>query len=144
MHPFPHQYRVDAVSEAEGSVTISAAGLPPIASAPPAQFDGPGDQWSPETLFVAAAVDCFVLTFKAIARASKLPWSRLSCSGDGVLERVDGTTRFTGLALYAQLTVPAEADPGKAKRLLEKAERACLITNSLTLQPTLTCSVKVG
>jgi organic hydroperoxide reductase OsmC/OhrA len=58
-----------------------------------------GGQWSPETLLVAAAVDCFVLTFRAIAAASKLPWERLSCNGEGTLDRVDGVTRFTALAL---------------------------------------------
>jgi organic hydroperoxide reductase OsmC/OhrA len=101
-------------------------------------------QWSPETLLVAAAVDCFVLTFRAIAAASKLPWERLSCSGEGTLDRVDGVTRFTALALQARLTLPAGGDADKAKRLLEKAERACLVTNSLALQPTLTCDVDVG
>lgn len=143
MDPLPHRYRVDAASDAE-HITLSAPGLPPITSAPPLEFDGPGDQWSPETLFVAAAVDCFILTFRAIARASSFVWERLSCSGEGVLDRVDGTTRFTGLALSARLTVPAGGDAQKAKRLLEKADRSCLITNSLPLRPTLTCEVGVG
>lgn len=143
MHPFPHRYEVEATGDAERA-TVSAPGLPPLSTAPPAQFGGPGDQWSPETLLVAAAVDCFILTFRAIAQASKLPWTRLSCSGEGVLDRVEGTTRFTGLALGARLTVPAGGDAEKAKRLLEKAERTCLITNSLALQRTLTCEVEVA
>jgi peroxiredoxin-like protein len=143
MDPLPHRYRVDAASDAE-HVALSAPGLPPISSAPPREFDGPGDQWSPETLFVAAAIDCFILTFRAIAQASNFTWARLSCSADGVVDRADGTTRFTALALSARLTVPAGADAQKAKRLLEKAEHACLITNSLLLRPTLTCEIEVG
>ena len=143
MHPFPHRYEVEATGDTERA-TVSAPGLPPLSTAPPAQFGGPGDQWSPETLLVAAAVDCFILTFRAIAQASKLPWTQLSCGGEGVLDRVDNTTRFTALALSARLTVPAGGDAEKAKRLLEKAERTCLITNSLALQPTLTCQVEVA
>ena len=143
MHPFPHRYRAEASGESQGSVTVSAPGLPPISTAAPAEFGGPGDQWSPETLLVAAAVDCFILTFRAIAQASKLPWERLSCSGEGVLDRVDGSTRFTGLELRARLTLPAGGDAEKATRLLEKSERACLITSSLALQPTLVCDVEV-
>ena len=50
---------------------------------------------------------------------------------------------FTGLALAAHLTLPDRADAQKAKHLLEKAEAACLITNSLALQPTCTCDVEV-
>jgi uncharacterized OsmC-like protein len=88
-------------------------------------------------------VDCFVLTFRAIAEASKLPWQQLSCSGEGTLNRVDGVTRFTALAVHAQLALPAGGDTEKAKRLLEKAERACIVTNSLVLQPTLTCEVEL-
>ena len=143
MHPFPHRYRVEGAGKLEGGVTVSRPGLSPIATAPPAEFGGPGDQWSPETLLVAAAVDCFILGFRAIAEASKLPWSHLSCSAEGTVDRVDGTTRFTALALNAELTVPAGANIERAKRLLEKAERACLVTNSLALQPTLTCRVAV-
>jgi peroxiredoxin-like protein len=127
-----------------GSVKLSAKGLPALVTAPPIEFSGPGDQWSPETLLVAAAADCFVLTFRAIAEASKLTWERLSCSGKGTLDRVDGVTRFTALALHAHLTLAVGGDVDKAKRLLEKAERACLVTNSLALQSALTCDVEVG
>jgi peroxiredoxin-like protein len=143
MHPLPHRYAVEATGDAERT-TVSAPGLPPLSTAPPVQFGGPGDQWSPETLLVAAAVDCFILTFRAIAQASKLPWNHVSCRGEGVIDRVEGTTKFTALSLAARLTVPAGVDTEKAKRLLEKAERSCLITNSLAVQPTLTCQVEVA
>jgi peroxiredoxin-like protein len=143
MEPFPHRYGVDATARAE-RVVLSAPGLPELSSAAPSQFGGPGDQWSPETLLVAAAADCFILTFAAIAQASKLQWKSLSCRAEGVLDRVDGVTRFTALALHARLTVPPGVDVEKAKRLLEKAERNCLITNSLALQATLSCEVDVA
>src|SRR5215831_8357649 len=107
MQPFPHRYRVEAEGGSEGEIAVRAAGLPPMRTAAPAEFDGPGDQWSPETLLVAAAVDCFILTFRAIAQSSNLPWSSLTCNGEGVLDRADGKTRFTGLALDAHLTLPA-------------------------------------
>jgi organic hydroperoxide reductase OsmC/OhrA len=97
MESYPHYYSVDASARASGSVVLSAAGLPPLQTAPPAQFDGPGDLWSPETLFVAAAADCFVLTFRAIARASNFSWTALRCDAEGRLDRTDGTDRFTQL-----------------------------------------------
>ena len=142
MESYPHCYSVDALARPDGNVVISAAGIPPLQTAPPAQFDGPGDLWSPETLLVAAAADCFVLTFRAIARASHLSWASLRCDAEGRLERTDGVTRFTQLALNAHLAVPAATDPEKARRLLEKTERACLITNSLAFAPILTCDVE--
>jgi peroxiredoxin-like protein len=137
MHPYPHRYDVEAAAEAEGAVMLRSEGLSPLSTAPPPQFGGPGGQWSPETLLVGAAADCFVLTFRAIAAASKLAWRRLDCSAEGVLDRSDGVVRFTQLQLRAHLVVPAGVDPERAKRLLEKAEATCLITRSLVLHPTL-------
>ena len=131
MHEFPHRYRVEMSAAPEGSLKIDSAGLDTLWSAAPKEFDGPGDQWSPETLLVAAVVDCFGLTFRAVARASSFEWIGLRCEGTGELDRVECTTRFTRIALRAFLEVPAPADPAKATRLLEKAERSCLVTNSL-------------
>lgn len=136
MQSYPRYYSVQAYAPVTGSVAVSAEGLPALQTAPPAQFGGPGDQWSPETLFVGAAANCFVLTFRAIARASSLSWIDLRCSAVGTLNQIDGKTRFTHLELRARLAVPAGTDTAKVARALEKAEHTCLITNSLALAPT--------
>jgi organic hydroperoxide reductase OsmC/OhrA len=131
MHPYPHVYIAAANSRPEGITALRSAGLPDIASAPPPEFDGPGGVWSPETLLCASLADCFVLSFRAIARASKLDWNELDCRVEGVLDRVDGVSQFTRYTTYARLELPAEADAAKARKLLEKAEHVCLISNSL-------------
>ena len=84
-----------------------------------------------------------MLTFRAIARASNFPWQDLQCDVEGVLDRVDGVAQFTELKLRARLTVPAGSNEERARRLLEKAEKACLITNSLKAEPTLTAEIVV-
>ena len=144
MHPYPHVYTASASGRQEGNVALTSPRLPAIASAPPAEFDGPGDVWSPETLLCASLADCFVLSFRAIARASRLEWSALSCRVEGILERVDGVTRFTKYTTYASLEVPADADADKARRLLEKAEHTCLISNSVTGERVLESEVVVA
>lgn len=144
MDAYPHYYKVQAAAKAEGSVTLDSERLPSLASAPPPQFGGPGDQWSPETLLVAAAADCLVLTFRAIARASKLPWLSIDCSAEGVLDRVDGVTRFTQMRMNAQLVLPVGGDVERARHLLEKAEKTCLITCSLKAEPVLTTDVAIA
>jgi peroxiredoxin-like protein len=141
MQAYPHRYVVEATGETEGSVLVRSEGLSPLATAAPPQYGGPGGQWSPETLLVAAAADCFILTFRAIATMSKLPWQRLACEAEGVLDRRDGVVRFTELHLRARLALPPGGDVERARRLLEKAEAACLVTNSLALRPTLTAEV---
>lgn len=141
MQAYPHRYEVRAAASTEGSVTIAAQGLPDLKTAPPQQFGGPGDQWSPETLLVAAAADCLILTFRAVARASNLPWLDIDCRAEGVLDRTEGITRFTELHLHARLTVPAGGDLERSRRVLEKAEKACLVTNSLKLEAVLAAEV---
>lgn len=141
MHPLPHHYPVSASARVDSSVTLDAPGVEPIESAGPVEFGGPGDKWSPESLLTAAVADCFVLSFRAIARAARFDWLDLRCDVDGTLDRVDGVTRFTAFDLRVRLTVGAESDPAKAGKLLHKAERACLITNSLNTANTLEIEV---
>jgi len=132
MQEYPHHYRVAASAEAEGVVNLSSPGLDPILSAPPAEFDGPGNLWSPETLLVAAIADCFILSFRGIARASRFSWLSMACDVEGTLARVERTTKFTDYEIKATLYVPHSTNEEKARKLLEKAEAGCLITNSLS------------
>jgi organic hydroperoxide reductase OsmC/OhrA len=143
MKAYPHHYQVAAKAAPEGEVLLSSRGLESLRSAPPVEFDGPGDRWSPETLLTAAIIDCFVLTFRAIARAGKLPWLVLDCEIDGRLEREQGVPRFTGFRINARLGVPAGVDLEAAERALHKAEASCLISNSLLARSELAVSIDV-
>jgi len=144
MTDFPHRYRVRARGGAEGEVALEGEKLPALATAPPAEFGGPGDRWSPETLLVGAVADCFLLTFRAVARASKVEWQELDCDVEGVLDKADGRTRFTELHVRARLRVPEGTDTERARRTLEKAERGCLVTNSLLAESHLEAEVHTG
>jgi organic hydroperoxide reductase OsmC/OhrA len=132
MQAFPHHYTVAANGSGTGDVELKADGLPTLPSASPIPFDGPGDRWSPETLLVAAVGDCLILTFRAVARASSLAWTSLECDVTGTLDRIERTTRFVGFDVRARLHVPSGTDPDRARQVLEKAERSCLISNSLS------------
>jgi len=132
MQDLPHHYRVAATAGPEGDVNLASDELDPILSAPPREFGGPGNRWSPETLLAAAVADCFILSFRAIARASKLSWISLKCEVEGTLERSEGTTKFTAFVVNATLAVPKDTTEERANRILEKAEASCLVTNSLS------------
>jgi organic hydroperoxide reductase OsmC/OhrA len=132
MQAFPHHYTVSANGSGTGDVELNADGLPTLRSASPIPFDGPGDRWSPETLLVAAVGDCLILTFRAVARASSFAWTSLECDVTGTLDRIERTTRFVGFDVRARLHVPSGTDPDRARQVLEKAERSCLISNSLS------------
>lgn len=141
MHPFPHHYRVRVGIAPEGEVSLDSEGLAQIRSLPPPEFGGPGGYWSPETLLTAAVGNCVLLTFRAIARASRFEWREASAEVEGVLERIEGNSRFTQMHVRVRLVVPPGADAARARMLMEKAEKGCLISNSLTAVKHLECEV---
>jgi organic hydroperoxide reductase OsmC/OhrA len=144
MHPFPHHYSV-AVSVRPGQAArLHAAELTEIESAPPKEFDGPGDRWSPEGLFTAAIADCIVLNFQGIAAMSKFAWSSLEGKTHAVLDRVDGKMRFARIDTHIALVIPEGANPARARLLLEKAEATCPVSNTLNCEKHLTMDIKVG
>jgi uncharacterized OsmC-like protein len=85
--------------------------------------------------------NCFILTFRAVARASKFDWNSLTVEVDGVLDRIERQTQFTEFHIDVTLYLPSGADAQKAHRLCEKSEQICLVTNSLTGKKILNVSV---
>ncbi|MDJ0712232.1 MAG: OsmC family protein [Woeseiaceae bacterium] len=144
MQDLPHLYTVTASAAGNNNVVLASAGVADIESAGPPEFGGPGDVWSPEGLLVAAVADCFVLTFRAIARTARLDWSTLECKADGTLDKLDGVTQFVDFKVTAKLTVPSGTNEKKAATMLQKAEKYCLITNSMKADSHLEASVVVG
>jgi organic hydroperoxide reductase OsmC/OhrA len=143
MQDFPHHYKTTAAARHDSHVELTSPGLEALESAGPPEFGGPGGLWSPETLLSAAIADCFILSFRAIARASDFEWISLRCDVDAVLEKIEKVTQFTEIRETVVLEVPAGSDEAKAMRLLERAERICLITNSMTGTTRLDATVRV-
>ncbi len=141
MHPFPHRYKVRIGALPAGELTLNADGLAEIRSLPPPEFGGPGGYWSPETLLLAAVGDCMMMTFRAIAKASRFEWRELSAEVEGLLERIDGNSRFTEISTHVRLVVPPGTDASRARKLLEKSEQGCPISNSLSAKKHVDCEI---
>lgn len=132
MKPLPHRYELRLTGGPAGYATLSGAGLPDLQSAPPPDYDGPGDAWSPEHLLLAAVDACFLFTLRAVARASKLEFITLELSSEATVDRVNGVTRFTEIVLRPRLTLAPGTDRARALWVLEKSKKACLVTASLS------------
>jgi organic hydroperoxide reductase OsmC/OhrA len=143
MSAYPHHYVTSASGENEGNVVVSSEGLPDLDTQAPPQFGGPEGLWSPETMLSASVANCFILSFRAIARASKFAWSSLDCSVDAVLDRPERVTYFTEFKIRAVLSIPADSKPEMAERLLEKAEKICLVTASLKSETSLSTEILI-
>lgn len=131
MQAYPHHYHASAEGTAEGSIRVTADTAPALETFPPPEFDGPPGYWSPESLLLASIADCYILSFRAVARASKLEWENLSVAVEGVLDRVEGVTRFVAFTVKPTLHLADAARERLASTVLDKAKRACLVTNSL-------------
>lgn len=116
---------------------ISCAGKPDVAVATPPEFKGHEGIWSPEDLFVASANVCLMTTFLAVAERAGLAFVSYDSSAEGRLELVEGKFQFTAITIKPTITLESDADAGKAKELIEKAEANCLISNSMKAKVTL-------
>ena len=132
MKPFPHHYSASLTGGPFAYAELTAGDVPALRTAPPPQFDGPGDAWSPEQLFLAAVESCFLFTLRAVAQLSKLEFLALELDAEGTVDRQDRLTRFTEIVLRATLTVPEGTDHARAVPALEKTKSACLVSASMS------------
>lgn len=143
MKALPHQYSVKVEGQLVNNITVSADNLPTLQVSPPKQFDGPGDQWSPEELLMASIGSCLVLSFRAISKASKFEWISVKCESQGDLENVNRKIQFTRVRTKAILVIPKEQNAEKAEQLLNKAEETCFISNSLSCESLFECEIQI-
>jgi peroxiredoxin-like protein len=99
--------------------------------AAPPEFGGEPGMWTPEHLLLAGVSTCYVATFRGVAGASKLEFRGLEVMVEGTIEKQEGGLRFTRIVLRPVVTIDREEDRERAARLLEKAERSCLIARSI-------------
>jgi organic hydroperoxide reductase OsmC/OhrA len=103
-----------------------------IAVATPPEFPGGiPNMWSPEHLFTAAVSSCLMTTFLAIADFSKLEYISFKCDSKGILEKVDGKFIISEVLLFPEVVITDESKRARTERVLEKSEKACLISNSI-------------
>jgi len=131
MTPMPHHYTVDLSGGRSGYARLRTGEMPDIRMAPPTQYGGPGDAWTPEHLLLGAVEACFMFTLRAVANAAQLRFDYLEISTEGTVDRQDGRTRFTEIVLRPRLTIEPDVDREQLIRLVHKAERACLVSASL-------------
>lgn len=121
-------------TQVRGGEVSGNPSVPSLTFSAPPEFKGKENVWTPEHFYTAALATCFITTFDAIAEFSKFPFEKLTVSAEGVLEKGEGGFRFTKVFVRPVLTIASDADRERALRLLDKAERACLISKSVSAE----------
>jgi organic hydroperoxide reductase OsmC/OhrA len=140
-----HTYKVSLVwtEERKGELTSPELDLKIEVATPPPFDKGIAGIWSPEHLFTASVLSCFMTTFFAIAEHSKLEYENFDCDGIGVLEQIEGNYLITEINLTAQLKIKDLEKKDRALRVLEKSKAACLVTNSIKSTVNLTSNITI-
>ena len=138
-------YYSTSVTWKEGRIgDLSEPTMPSIEVATPPEFPGGvPNTWSPEHLFVASANVCLMTTFLAIAENSKLEFVSYACEGTGKLEKVDQSYVISEIELKPEIVVPDEHAAERALKIIEKSERACLISSSMKTKIVLSPDISV-
>lgn len=143
MEPFEYDVNLRWMAGRKGEIS-SPALQDKIEIATPPEFPGGiPNVWSPEHLFTASVLSCYMTTFMAIAENSKLNFKEFNCSAKGYLEKVDGKFMISRIELIPDLKILIEEDRAKAEKILEKSEKACLISNSITSKVDLNTNIQV-
>jgi len=146
----PHYYNVDVNwnTERKGvmcSPELSRDARSCIEVATPPEFPkGVPGIWSPEHLFTAAVSSCLMTTFLSIAENSKLTFIAFTCKSKGKLEQTAGKFIMSEIILEPTVTIVDEKDRERAQKILQKAEAACLISNSVKSKVTMIPSINLG
>jgi organic hydroperoxide reductase OsmC/OhrA len=131
-----YNYRANAqFHQHDRSFVAIEQGVPRLIhfSAPP-EFGGEPGVWTPEHFLLAAVGSCFIETFKAVAKASKLDFQGIEVSVDGVIEKDAGGLRFTKITIRPTVIIYNNESHELGLRVLAKTERGCLIVRSLSSQ----------
>jgi peroxiredoxin-like protein len=134
-----YSYHVSGIATAALGGTVSAEEIQPAItfSAPP-EFCGQTGLWTPEHLLLASVAGCFISTFSGMAQYSKFPFLLLNLDVEGTIEKNGEGWRFVRIVLRPQLKIAQDdREYERAERLLEKAERNCLVTRSLACPVTM-------
>jgi organic hydroperoxide reductase OsmC/OhrA len=129
-----HDYHVEVTGTGTktGRLTAVGDGLPEFAVASPPEFGGPSQIWSPEHLFVASVASCLMTTFMAMAERSGVGVVSYFDESVGRLARDDdGLYWIERITLRPRIVIAPESRLDRAERLIEKAERVCLIGRSI-------------
>ena len=131
-HQLPYFYETEVEWTTGKKASLRSSDLPTFQVAPPPEFQGDPGIWTPEHLYVASVNACFAMTFLGVAALSKFEFSSFSSKANGKVDKVDGAGyEVTEIVLKPTLVVRDPKDVERATRLLEKAERNCLISKSI-------------
>lgn len=112
---------------------IEAGNLKTKISIPP-EMDGPGIGTNPDEMLLGAAATCYIITLAAMIERAELPLEKMALESEGIVDVTNGI--FTYKKIIHRPTVSlensaTEADQRKLVKLVDKAEKSCMISRAI-------------
>jgi len=112
---------------------IEAGNLQSKVSIPP-EMDGPGVGTNPDEMLLGAAATCYVITLAAMIERTKLPLQEMSLDSEGIVDVTNGVITYKKIIHKPKVILQedsSEADHKKLEKLVEKAEKSCMVSRAL-------------
>ncbi len=133
-----HEFRAELVWEkgAEGEQrsnhTVRLEGRPDLEVSAAPQYKGDPSCHNPEELLLASVASCQMLTYLAMAQHGGLDVLAYEDRATATLAIADRRMRITSVTLRPRIRLSADADPEKARRLVDRAHQGCFVANSVS------------
>ena len=139
-----YQVKVNWKENRNGVLSSEALDEKITIATPPEFPKGEANIWSPEHYFVAAINGCLLTTFLAVAENFKLDFINFESDAEGKLEVIDRKYVISEVLLKPVITISKEEDRELAEKVIEKSEKACLISNSVKSEIKMEVTIKVA
>lgn len=112
---------------------IEAGNLKTKISIPP-EMEGPGVGTNPDEMLLGAAATCYIITLAAMIERANLPLKEMSLESEGIVDVTNGV--FTYKKIIHRPTVAltnnaSEKDYTLLRKLVQKAEKSCMISRAI-------------
>ncbi len=133
MNSDEHQYEMVSNWVRDKIVTIEVSGKPTLEIATPLDFwtESPVEKYSPEDLFLAAAVSCYGVSIHGVAKRFHTEFTDFHVTGKGNLKQGEYGWEFEQISLYAEIYVSDESHISKMEKVAERAHQYCVVANSM-------------
>ena len=100
----------------------------------PKEMDGPDIGTNPDEMLLGAAATCYIISLGAMIERAGLPLKEMNMQSEGIVDVTDGVFTYQKIVHRPRVVLASEAgekDLSKLNRLVEKAEKNCMISKAI-------------
>ncbi|MBM7570522.1 OsmC family protein [Aquibacillus albus] len=125
---------------------IEAGNLKTKISIPP-EMEGPGIGTNPDEMLLGAASTCYIITLAAMIERADLPLNEMDLESIGVVDVTDGVFTYQKIIHKPRVVLAnhaTERQLAQTKKLVEHAEKSCMISRAVKGNVTLELEANVS